>query len=226
MIEFFKLLFIGIFNLFYNLVLGIWECCCLARFGWWWRLRAVFLLYYITDSPFGVIKREGQRAPVAQQNLIYGETPCLTIRDILAELCPQDGDHFVDLGCGRGLVAFFVRFYYRIPVTGVDVIPTFINRAGRIAHRLSLSGIDFMRENLSWVTLEQIGRGTIFYLAGTTFEEELLEKIALRLELLPPGVRLITLSEALPSERFRVVAIKPYFFSWGKTTVYFHEKVV
>src|SRR5262249_54594786 len=148
------------------------------------------------------IKREGRRAPVDWQNLVYGETPCLTMRDMLAELSPGESDHFVDLGCGRGLALFFVRLYYGIPATGIEVIPSFVRRAERIARRLKLTKIYFLRENLAWVTLDEIGQGTIFYLAGTTFEDDLLNKIAERLEMLPPGVKLITLSEAFPSQQF------------------------
>ena len=223
--QFLKLLWIGLTNPFYNLGLGLWELSHFWRCGWWWRLRALLSLLYFADSPFAVIKREGARAPVSLQNLVYGETPCLTMQKILAELRPSSADRFVDLGSGRGLSVFFVRFYYGIPATGIEVVPTFVRRAQKVARMLRLNGVEFIRENLSWVTEEQIGRGTIFYLAGTTFEDELLDKIAERLVMLPPGVRLITLSEAFPSEQFRVVKMRPYFFSWGKTDVYYHERI-
>jgi SAM-dependent methyltransferase len=223
--EFFHLLIIGIVNIFYNFGMGVYELTRLGRHPWWWRLRGWLLFYYIFDSPFAAINREGPRAPVALENLIYGETPCITMSKILQEISPAAGDHFIDLGCGRGLTVFFVRLYYQIPATGVEVIPTFVRRGQQIARRLNLTKIDFVRENLAWLTLDQIGQGTIFFLAGTTFEEELLIKIAARLELLPPGVRLITVSEAFPSDQFRVVACKSYHFTWGKSEVYFHEKV-
>lgn len=223
--QFFQLFFIGVANLFYNIGLSIGEMLWLGRYGWWWRLRALMFVNYFFQSPYSAIKNEGRRAPVAMQNLIYGETPCLTMRKILMEVAPRASDHFVDLGCGRGLTVFFVSLYYSIPATGVEVLPSFVKRAQKIARLLGLSSIEFLRENLSWVTMEQIGRGTIFYLAGTTFEDELLAKIALRLEQLPKGVRLITLSEAIPSEQFQVTSVKPYYFTWGKTDVYFHEKI-
>ena len=223
--QFLKLLWIGITNPFYNLGLGLWELSHFWRCGWWWRLRALLSLFYFADGPFAVIKREGARAPVSLQNLVYGETPCLTMQRILAELRPSSTDRFVDLGCGRGLSVFFVRLYYRIPATGIEIVPTFVRRAQKVARILGLSGVEFIRENLSWVTEEQIGRGTIFYLAGTTFEDELLDKIGLRLIMLPPGVRLITLSEAFPSDQFRVVKVRSYYFSWGKTDVYYQEKI-
>ena len=224
--QFFKLLLIGITNPFYNLGLGALELSRFWRCGWWWRLRALLFLFYLADSPFAVIRREGPRAPVRVENLVYGETPCLTMQKILAELRPDSNDHFIDLGSGRGLTVFFVRFYSNIPATGIEVVPTFVRRAQKVVRLLGLSGIDFIQENLSWILEEQIEKGTIFYLAGTTFQDELLDKIALRLERLRPGVRLVTLSEAFPSEQFRVTAVKPYYFSWGKTDVYFQEKVV
>jgi hypothetical protein len=223
--NFLKLLFIALTNPFYNLGLGLWELSVFWRFGWWWRLRALLFIYYFADSPFAVVKREGPRLPVPLQNLIYGETPCISIQKILLELNPGSDDCFVDLGCGRGLSVFFARQYLNIPAIGIELVPTFVSRAQKIARRLKLSGVEFIRENLSWIVAEQIGRGTIFYLAGTAFDDELLNKIATRLETLPPGVRLITLSEPFPSPLFRVTAIKSCYFSWGKTEVYYQEKL-
>jgi SAM-dependent methyltransferase len=224
--QFFYLLFIGITNPIYNLVLGVKECFHYGRYRWWWKLRSRLFLLYLLDSPFNVIKREGPRAAVAIENLIYGETPCLTMKKILREIDLSPEDHFVDLGCGRGLTAFFVHFYYGIPVTGIEIIPTFILRAQKLTKHWGIKKIRFLRENLAWVTKEQLQPGTIFYLTSTTFGEELLDKIVLRLETLPIGVRLITLSEAIPSDQFRLLSNKTYYFSWGRTEVYFHEKIV
>jgi hypothetical protein len=223
--RFFKLLFIGIANLIYNFFFGIWEFCRYCGYGWWWKLRVLFFLSYIADGPFAVIKREGPRAPVPIQNLIYGETFCSTIEKILLELNPKPNDCFVDLGCGRGMAVLFVRLFLKIPAIGVEVIPTFIKRARKIAQWLEIEQVEFIRENLSWITEEEINRGTIFYLAGTTFEDELLAKITSRLELLPEGVDLITLSEEINSSKFELIKVKSYHFSWGRTDVYFHKKV-
>jgi SAM-dependent methyltransferase len=224
-LEVFRLTFIGIVNIFYNLGLNVWEAYNFGRFGWWWQLRLRFFLNYLPESPYAIIKREGRRAPVPVENLIYGETPCSTIKEILQQLEITSQDHFFDLGCGRGLNVFFVNRYFQIPATGIDVIPTFIKQAKALANSLKLTEVKFERENLAWLTMDQIGHGTIFFMAGTAFDDALLAKITLRLELLPKGVRLITLSDALSSELFHVTAVKRYHFSWGKTDVYFHEKI-
>ncbi len=225
MTQLFYLVVINIINLFYNLGLFILEVALLSHKICWWKIRGLLFLSYFSDGPYSIVRKEGKRAPVLPQNLTYGETPCLTIRKILQELELKPSDHFVDLGCGRGLTVFFVNQYFHIPATGVDIIPTFIRRAKILAKNLGLTQVKFIKENLSWLTLEQIGKGTIFYLTGTAFEEELLAKIASRLELLPIGIKLITLSDALPSTQFQVIKIKPFYFSWGKVDVYFHQKI-
>lgn len=223
--EFLKLLFIAITNPIYNFGLYIVETFVYGKYGWWWRLNMLYFLSYLAESPFAVIKREGPRAPVHLQNLIYGETPCLTLQKILQEIPITEKDHFIDLGCGRGFNVCFVNAYFGIPATGIDVIPTFISRARKIAKQMNLTNIRFIKENISWLTMEEMGQGTIFYMASTTFEDDQLTKIALRLEMLPIGTRLITLSDELPSEMFRITQVKEYLFSWGKTEVYFHEKI-
>jgi SAM-dependent methyltransferase len=219
-----RLLIAAIVNLVRNSQLFIQEVWQWGGQGWWWRLRSGLFWEYLTESPFAIVRREGPRAPVALPNLIYGETPCLTLRAILEDAAITAQDHFVDLGCGRGLTVFFAHFYWGIAATGVEIIPGFVRRARRLQQRLQLTQIDFVQENLAWVLPQQIS-GTIFYLASTTWEDSLLAKIATRLDLLPVGVRVITLSAPLPSTRFQVRQIKEYEFSWGKTTVFFQEKV-
>ncbi|MBL8195326.1 MAG: methyltransferase domain-containing protein [Blastocatellia bacterium] len=223
--KFLYLVFIGIINIFYSLGLSLIELVLFGKYFWWWKLHGLLFFSYLSDGPYLITKQEGKRAPVLAQNLIYGETPCLTIKKILEEANIQPTDHFVDLGCGRGLITIFVNLYFQIPTTGVEIIPTFIRRAQVISKTLGLTKVRFIKENLSWVTLEQVGRGTIFYLAGTTFQEELLAKITNRLELLPVGIKLITLSDSIISPHFKLIKVSEYYFSWGKTEVYFHEKV-
>ncbi|KAF0249504.1 MAG: hypothetical protein FD167_1098, partial [bacterium] len=107
-------------------------------------LSGGYQLSYFSDGPYSIVRKEGKRAPVLPQNLTYGETPCLTIRKILQELELKPSDHFVDLGCGRGLTVFFVNQYFHIPATGVDIIPTFIRRAKILAKNLGLTQVKFI----------------------------------------------------------------------------------
>jgi hypothetical protein len=219
-----KLFFAALINLGHNGQLLVQELWGWGGQRWWWRLRAQLCWEYLLESPFAVIRREGPRAAVALPNLIYGETPCGTLHAILQDAGITAQDHFVDLGCGRGLTVFFVHLHWGIAATGVEIIPSFVHRARRIQRHLQLTRLDFVQENVAWVLPQQIP-GTIFYLASTTWEDSLLEKVAARLDLLPVGVRVITLSVALPSSCFQVRQIKEYKFSWGQTTVFFQEKV-
>lgn len=223
--QIFYLVIINIINLLYNLGLFIIEVILFCPKIWWWKTRTLLFLSYLSDGPYMLVRKESRRAPVLPQNLIYGETPCLTIKKILEEVGLKPSDRFVDMGCGRGLTVFFVNQHFQIPTIGIDLIPTFIRRAEVLVKNLGLKKIRFIKENLSWVTMEQIGDGTIFYLTGTTFEEELLAKITYRLELLPIGIKLITVSQALNSTYFQLIKVKPFYFSWGKSDVYFHKKI-
>ncbi|MBL8149675.1 MAG: hypothetical protein JNN15_07085 [Blastocatellia bacterium] len=226
MTRFLQILFLAITNPFYNLGLFVWEGFSFGRYLWWWRLRLAFLFFYLSESPYAVIKREGFRAPVTMDNLVYGETPCLTLKKILEKAKISSSDHFVDLGCGRGLSVMFVRMFFNIPSTGIELLPTFVEKAKKIARRLSVDKVDFIRENLAWITEAETRQGTVFYLAGTAFNDELWAKVVLRLELLPKGVKVITLSEEIASEKFRIDSVEEFYFSWGKTEVYFQEKIV
>lgn len=217
------LLFWAIVNPFYNLWLILLEAVALGRYLWWWRLRIG--LIFLQGNPYRVIKREGARTPVRMENLIYGETPVLSVKKILERLSPSAEDTLIDLGCGRGLVVFAAHYLFGMETIGIDIIPTFISRGAKLAIWMGTSKTVFIRENLAWVSDELLERATIFYLAGTTFDDEQMEKIVARLERARPGTKLITLSEAFPSPLYTIVGSGSFRFTWGRSDVYFHEKV-
>lgn len=220
------LLFWVAVNPFYNLWLILLESVILGRYLWWWRLRIGLLLFYLHDSPYSVIKREGAQTPVRVENLTYGETPVLSAGKILSRLSPSSEDTLIDLGCGRGQVVFAAHCLFGMEAIGIDIIPTFVSRGARISVWMGTSQkVRFIKENLAWIPDELLQRATIFYLSGTTFDDEQMEKIVARLERARLGTRLITLSEELKSPLYRVEGSDSFDFTWGRSEVYFHRKV-
>ncbi len=218
--EFLDLLFIACANTLYNCRLLFHETWRFGRHPWWWRLTALLWLTYLSDPPYRIISRFQKNQNATGDSLIYGETPLLTVEKFLQFLKPGADDVFIDLGCGRGLPVFYTHMLAGVTSRGIDIIPEFIERASSISSRLSLEGVSFTRCSFADVDLSE---GTLFYIAGTTFDDTMLEALTRKLETLSHPIRLITLSEPLPSSRFTVVNSAEMFFSWGKAMVFFQE---
>lgn len=221
-----KLLLWVVINPFYNLWLILLESVVLGRYSWWWHLRVGLLLFYLHDSPYRVIRREALQMPIRIENLIYGETPVLTAKKVLERLSPSADDILIDLGCGRGQVVFAAHYLFGVEAIGIDIIPTFIRRASRLSRWMGISQkVRFIRENLAWIPDELLQRATILYLAGTTFDDEQMQRIGVRLEGARPGAKLITLSEEFHSPLYKIVGSDSFQFTWGRSEVYFHQKI-
>jgi hypothetical protein len=231
--EFLFLLFVGLANLFYNWWQFFVEMAHFMRFRWWWRLRFLFFLYYFPDSPFRVIRREGGLTGLKDTDLIYGETLNLTLRRILDGIGVTPFDSFVDLGCGRGMGLFFVHSLYGIPCTGYEVIPSFVRRADAIRRAMGSPGVEIINKSFLEFgrgPVESISdsgpgpEGTIFLVAGTTFDDSTLQGLAGILERSPEGAKVISISAPLAIPGFEVVKREMHYFSWGRSTVFIQRK--
>jgi len=220
--EFLDLLFTACINIIYNSSLRLYEMWRFGRHFWWWKFTAHLWLAYLLDPPYRIIARFQYKNNALDDNLIYGETPLLTVKKFLEFLKPGPHDLFIDLGCGRGLPVFYAFMLSGVTSRGIDIVPEFIERASSLSSRLSLKGVSFYRCSFNDADLSD---GTLFYMAGTTFNDALIKALTKKLEALSHPVRLITLSAPLPSKRFTVVKSVELNFSWGKTWAFFQESV-
>lgn len=218
--EFLDLLFTACKNIIYNFSLRLCEMWRFGRHFWWWKLAVHLWLAYLLDPPYRIITRFQHKRDEPDDNLIYGETPLLTVEKFLEFMNPDAQDVFIDLGCGRGLPVFYANMLAGVTSRGIDIIPEFIERASSLSSRLSLKGVSFSQCSFTDADLSD---GTLFYMAGTTFDDTVIKALTEKLEALSHPVRLITLSAPLPSKRFTVVKSAPLFFSWGKTWAFFQE---
>jgi len=184
-------------------------------------LRLRFFLAYFPDNPYRVVRREGPSTGLKEGDLIYGETLNLTFKAILDSLDVNPCDVFVDLGCGRGMGLFFIHFLYGLPCLGYEAIPTFVRKACRLRCELGAPGIEIVQK--SFLECEP-KEGTIFFVAGTTFDDATLEGLARLLAGTPPGTRIISLSSPLAVPGFAVFRREEHLFSWGTSTVYLQHR--
>lgn len=220
--SFLVLLLTGFGNFFYNAGLLTKEAFSLGLRPWWWKMRLAGFFLYLKDPPHRVILREKAALTAADEDLIYGETPPLTMKKLLEQIRAAPEDVFYDLGCGRGLTVLTAARVYNMTAVGADLIPTFIERARKINKMLKTSEADFILSSFLDVDLS---RATIVYTASTTFSEETMQALAEKLKALKAGARVITLSALLQAPHLTLSGSGVFDFTWGKTHAYFHTRV-
>jgi len=219
--SFFVLLLTGLGNFFYNAGLLTKEAFSLGSRPRWWKMRLTAFFVYLKDPPHRVILREKAALAAADDDLIYGETPPLTMKKLLEMVQAAPEDVFYDLGCGRGLTVLTAAGVHNMTAVGIDLIPAFIERARKIQKLMGVSGADFILSSFLDV---DITRATIVYAASTTFSEETMQALAEKLKGLKAGARVITLSAPLKSPHFTLSSSGIFNFTWGKTHAYFHVR--
>jgi hypothetical protein len=207
----------------WGVALNLTEMASLGRKAWYWRLHSAAAHAYRRDSAIRVMGREGHASALPPGQLVYGETPAISMLAMLARVGAGPDDVVFDLGCGRGLAALTAGLALGVEAVGIDVLPTFVERGSamaerlRVADRVTFQCADFRACDLS--------RGTIFYAAATTFDKDILDEVAAIVASRAPGptpTRFMTLSHPLLPP-WRMIDKGRFPMTWGWNTVYFHS---
>jgi len=220
--EFFEVLFVSIENSLYNLIQKVKEFFLFFPDMRFFFLDLSLYVLYLFSPPFRLRKSEGHELPVTFDELTYGETYYFTARDILKKVNFTSDDMFIDVGSGRGKMVFFVSMYFHARATGIDILPTFINRSNYLSEKLKLEHTHFI---LSDGRTFDFSSGTVIYLAGTCFSDSSVSLLLKSLRAAPEGAKIITLSYPLKADYLKLISKEIKYFSWGKSTVFIHEKI-
>jgi hypothetical protein len=188
-------------------------------------IDVVFFALYALRTPFTVSKRylQGQDS---ENIYTYGETPYSTLEYIARECDITDKDTVYELGCGRGKTLFWLASFIGCRCHGIEIIPSFVQRAQRVQSLFSVEKISFCCEDM----LEaDFSKATVVYLYGTCLDDTFIRSLAKKMRSLPPGARIITVSYPLTGysdeEMFSLEKTFSASFTWGSTDVYCHRRL-
>ena len=150
----------------------------------------------------------------------FGDTPWFTAQDILREAELGADDNFVDLGSGRGKMVFMANMFFHCPATGIELLPTYIKVARRIARRAGCSGVSFLQQDFLSADLSQ---ATVIYVCAAALCEETLDDVLLLVNTMKSGARFITVGWRPQKPQLDFLKEKEYIFSWGREIVYFQR---
>ncbi len=176
----------------------------------------LFLLYFF-QTPFRILRKK-RREP-------YGETPYAALEELATLAGCQEGEKVVDLGCGRGKVAFWFRLIREAHVLGLDNLPLFVERAQWVQNLLKISDLEFREAQ---ILHEKFTEKALYYLYLITLTDQEINQLLKRFESLPGGSRFLTVSFALSEYdqegSYKILKEKTVAFPWGEATVYLEEK--
>jgi SAM-dependent methyltransferase len=212
------------FNAVVLLFLFLWESLFFFFSLPLWRLRWLFFSHYFLTRYWTFFRKLSRSPERPLQDFIYGETPFWTARKIFLWCQLKNGDVVWDLGCGRGMFLFFYALYFKAQCVGVEISPLFVRVGKLICKKLNLTQILWVEGDFLSIDFSTLPKPNLVYVASTTFSWETIQALTRRLETLPQGTKVVSLSTRLPSKAFKEIDKKELYFSWGKATAHLQEK--
>lgn len=151
----------------------------------------------------------------------YGETPFSSLQKIVDECGIESQDRWLELGSGRGKGCFWIAEFVGCKTTGVEWVPQFVF-FGRILKSLfRVKNLFFERKNME---MADFSSATVVYLYGTCLQENQIQTLLQKMESLPLGSKVISVSFPLRNNYLIFKNSFSIFFPWGYTQAFLHIK--
>lgn len=177
-------------------------------------------LHYLLKSPYRISKEFLSKRNASNVDA-YGETPLRTMELIAKECEIKPTDTLFELGCGRGRTCFWLHHFIGCRTVGIEIIPQFVTKAKEVANLCQLDKMEFRCENM---LDSDLSKATVIYLYGTCLDENDIKTIINKIEKLPAGTKVISVSYPLTdyanTSFLEVMKVFPAQFTWGNTEVY------
>lgn len=163
------------------------------------------------------------------KSFVYGEAKVESLAEILKIAEPKDGDVFYDLGSGGGKVvlAAAMMFPFR-KAAGVEKIKELTEASETVKTRAKDCGCQNL-ENIEFRCQDfldtDFSDADIIFINSTCLPCETMDALAVEMESLKNGARIITVTKQLKKDYLKEFESKKFEFSWGEATVYFYKKI-
>lgn len=165
-------------------------------------------------NPYRICRKKG---------FVYGETPPTSLHRI-ADFCGLSSDDcWLELGSGRGKGCFWMSRLVGCRAVGIEKVPLFFYLARSIRWLFGLRRLSFVQADMADA---DFSKATCVYLYSTCMSEEDLAGLARKMEALPQGAKVVSVSAPLPETPHLVpMGTFPLSFPWGDTKGYLHVRV-
>ena len=162
-----------------------------------------------------------------EKSYVYGEVMPESFLEIIRSVHPRAGEVFYDFGSGTGKAVLLAELLFEFSACkGIEFVDTLYESSIKILQQYEAQyGASTMSFSQGSFLDADVSDADIIFMNSTCFEEPLMDAIDLKLQILKPGSRIISLSKSLKSPSYNLDNYKKYEFSWGDATVYFHSKL-
>ncbi|MDF1758199.1 MAG: hypothetical protein P1U74_07880 [Legionellaceae bacterium] len=186
----------------------------------------------ITESSDGFNLSKQARVDSDAPEYTYGEVVFTPFVALLSLAGPNSNTIFYDLGSGIGKAVFACSMVFNVNKSfGIELFPNLhtaavsiqnklakITEYASIANTIKFINADFLKTDFSDATLIFINATGLF---GETWHA-----LNAKLDNLPRGVKIITTSKMLISDKFEILKETKVEMSWGVVTAYIQEKTL
>lgn len=168
------------------------------------------------------------------KSFVYGEVVPDSFYEVIAEVNPLPGQVFYDLGSGTGKAVFLAHWLFDFSrTTGIELLDSLYQASAealeryektmksQIADEANRSKIEFIHGDILEADFKD---ADIIFINSTCFQDDLMEALEPKLEVIRPHAHVISLSKPLKSPAFHQYKHQLYEFSWGQATAFFHRK--
>lgn len=170
----------------------------------------------------------------AIKDLLYGEVPFDVWCDIVQRANAKRDGVFFDLGSGTGRIIMqsYMVFDFK-KVVGIELLEGLYDKScqvremfekdirHRISQKLENRELTLLNKNIFDVDLSE---ADLVFMNHPFKDREMFERLENKfLNEFKPGTKIITTIRSLNDQRFKSLGTKKYEFSWGESTIYYHE---
>ncbi len=180
-----------------------------------------FCLLSLISNPYRVCRKFLQKRGESDV-YAYGETPYSTLEKIARHCEARPSDRWLELGSGRGKGCFWIAHFIGCETIGVEWIPSFIRTAHFLKNCFGTKNLSFQNQNIEEA---DFSKATIIYLYGTSFSNEMISRLVQKMEALPKGARVVSVSYPLECGHLENAGSFQVLFPWGGTEAFLHRKI-
>jgi hypothetical protein len=196
--------------------------------------ETLFNHLYSNINGYGVSKEARLKSGIDTEQLLYGELPFASWKEIVEHANPKKDGVFMDLGSGTGrvVIASHMLFDFK-KCLGVELLEGLHDKACEVEKEF--------RKNIAPQIASHLEGREMHFVKGDIFDTDLRDVDFVfmnhpfkdgenfnRLEdkflnELKPGSKIVTIIRALKNPSFKKLGSKTYKFSWGDSTTHFFE---
>lgn len=175
-----------------------------------------------------------EEAQLSSKSFVYGEVVPDGFYQMMKEANPYPGQVFYDLGSGTGKGVLLAHLLFDFSKSiGIELLEPLYNASIEVQKRYNSEILPTIADEVKGRTMElhlgsfldyDLSNADFIFMNSTCFQEDLMEALEEKLEMVPANAMIISLSKGLKSPAFHQYRHKLFDFSWGQATAFFHRK--